>query len=63
MSSWWIALGDASIEAALGMVETIEALGIEVKPMGVPLTEALKDPADRSADFLTPTPGRPTRRA
>jgi len=27
----------------LGLVEQIEALGIEVKGMGVPLTEALKD--------------------
>jgi hypothetical protein len=28
----------------LGLVEELEALDIDVKGMGVPLTEALKDP-------------------
>jgi hypothetical protein len=51
MSSWWIALGDASIEAELGLVEKIEPLGIGVEPMGVPLTEALKDPATEVLTF------------
>jgi hypothetical protein len=35
----------------LGLIEKIEALGIEVRPMGVPLTEALKDPATEVLTF------------
>lgn len=35
----------------LGLVERIAALGIEVKPMGLPLTEALKDPATEVITF------------
>jgi hypothetical protein len=35
----------------LGLVEKIEALGIDVRPMGVPLTEALKDPSTEVLTF------------
>jgi hypothetical protein len=35
----------------LGLVDQIEALGYEVKGMGVPLTEALKDPATEVLTF------------
>jgi hypothetical protein len=35
----------------LGLVEQLEALDIEVKGMGVPLTEALKDPATEVLSF------------
>jgi hypothetical protein len=35
----------------LGLVEQIEALGYEVKGMGAPLTEALKDPATEVLTF------------
>ena len=35
----------------LGLVDQIEALGYEVKGMGAPLTEALKDPATEVLTF------------